>query len=206
MPVRPFFSGFLAVLFAVGAFSTPAAAAIATFAGGCFWCVESDFDNVPGVTKTVSGYTGGILRDPSYKQVVAGGTGHLEAVQIHFDPKIVSFEKLVDVFWHSVDPTDAGGQFCDRGASYATAIFANSPEQLKIAENSKKALTKSGTVNKPVVTPILKATAFYPAEGYHQGYYKKNPIRYRFYRTSCGRDRRLKAVWGEDAHRGITKH
>ncbi|MBT3536774.1 MAG: peptide-methionine (S)-S-oxide reductase MsrA [Rhodospirillaceae bacterium] len=187
----------------------PAAAkgeAIATFAGGCFWCVESDFDTVKGVKKPISGYTGGLLRNPTYKQVVAGGTGHLEAVQIHYDPQVTSYEKLLDVFWHSVDPTDAGGQFCDRGASYATAIFANSPEQKKIAEKSKAALVKSGALKKPIVTPVVAASTFTPAEGYHQDYYTKNPLRYRFYRTSCGRDRRIKALWGEDAHRGIEKH
>ena len=159
-----------------------------------------------GVKKTISGYTGGLLRNPTYKQVVAGGTGHLEAVQIHYDPQVTSYEKLLDVFWHSVDPTDAGGQFCDRGASYATAIFANSPEQKKIAEKSKAALVKSGALKKPIVTPVVAASTFTPAEGYHQDYYTKNPLRYRFYRTSCGRDRRIKALWGEDAHRGIEKH
>lgn len=210
MTLRSQLSGLLAGIFVFGtALSAQAAAkgdAIAIFAGGCFWCVESDFDHVPGVKKTISGYTGGILRDPTYKQVVAGGTGHIEAVQIHYDPMVVSYEKLLDVFWHSVDPTDAGGQFCDRGASYATAIFARSPEQKKLAEKSKAALEKSGALDKPIVTPIVTAAKFYPAEGYHQDYYKKNPIRYRLYRTSCGRDRRVKALWGKNAHRGIKKH
>ena len=210
-PLRLLGNGLLAGMLLLGA-ALPASAAaakgdaIATFAGGCFWCVESDFDNVPGVKKTISGYTGGLLRNPTYKQVVAGGTGHLEAVQIHYDPKVTSYEKLLDVFWHSVDPTDAGGQFCDRGASYATAIFANSPEQKKVAEKSKAALVKSAVLNKPIVTPIVMASTFTPAEGYHQDYYNKNPVRYRFYRTSCGRDRRIKSLWGEDAHRGIKKH
>ncbi len=179
---------------------------IATFAGGCFWCVESDFDGVPGVVKTISGYTGGLLKDPSYKQVVAGGTGHIEAVQIHFDPKKVSYEKLLDVFWHSVDPTDDGGQFCDRGLSYSTAIFANSPEQKKAAEASRKMLMEAGKLDKPVVTPIREARPFYAAEDYHQDYYKKNPLQYRFYRYGCGRDARIQALWGKDAHRGIEKH
>jgi peptide-methionine (S)-S-oxide reductase len=211
MVLRSLWSGFLVAVFLAGALmlAPPASAkgeAVAVFAGGCFWCVESDFDNVTGVKKTISGYTGGILKDPTYQQVTAGGTGHIEAVEIHYDPQVVSYEKLLDVFWHSVDPTDAGGQFCDRGASYATAIFAKSPEQKKLAEKSKAALVKSGILNKPIVTPIVTASVFYPAEGYHQDYYKKNPIRYRFYRTSCGRDRRVKALWGKDAHRGISKH
>ena len=160
---------------------------------------------MPGVKKTVSGYTGGLLLNPTYKQVTAGGTGHLEAVRIHYDPLVTSYEQLLDVFWHSVDPTDAGGQFCDRGSSYATAIFAVTPKQKALAEKSKAALIKSRALNKPIVTPILKAGTFTPAEDYHQDYYTKNPLRYRFYRASCGRDRRLKALWGKNAHRGIKK-
>jgi peptide-methionine (S)-S-oxide reductase len=180
--------------------------AIAVFAGGCFWCVESDYDYVPGVTKTISGYTGGILQNPTYGQVTAGGSGHIEAVQIHYDPQKTSYEKLLDVFWRSVDPTDAGGQFCDRGASYATAIFANSPEQKKIAEASRAKVTKSGALERPIVTPVRLAGKFYPAEGYHQDYYKKNPVRYKFYRYSCGRDAKVKELWGDEAHKGINKH
>lgn len=179
---------------------------IATFAGGCFWCVESDFDTVPGVKRTVSGYTGGILMNPSYKQVTAGGTGHREAVQIYFDPAQVSYETLLEIFWRSVDPTDAGGQFCDRGQSYETAIFANSPEQKRLAEASKQRLIDSEALDAPIVTPIETAGAFYEAEGYHQDYYKKNPLRYAFYRFSCGRDDRVEELWGEDAHRGIAMH
>ena len=180
--------------------------AVATFAGGCFWCVESDFDFVPGVTRTVSGYTGGILKDPTYQQVTAGNSGHIEAVQIFFNPKKVSYEKLLDVFWRSVDPTDKGGQFCDRGDSYATSIFANSPEQKKIAEASLAMLQKSRVLKQPIVTPVRSAGAFYPAEGYHQDYYTKNPLRYKFYRLSCGRDARIKELWGDEAHKGIEKH
>lgn len=172
---------------------------VATFAGGCFWCVESDFDKVPGVVRTISGYTGGHLKDPTYKQVSAGGTGHREAVQVFYDPGKVSYEKLLQVFWRSVDPTDSGGQFCDRGASYETAIFANSPAQRRLAEASKEKLDESGVLDKPVATPIETAGAFYPAEGYHQDYYKKNPLRYRYYRYACGRDARLEEVWGEKA-------
>ena len=180
--------------------------AVATFAGGCFWCVESDFDRVPGVTRTISGYTGGILRDPTYRQVTAGGSGHIESVQIYYDPLKTSFEKLLDVFWHSVDPTDADGQFCDRGDSYATAIFANSPGQKNIAEASRAKLKKSGALKRPIVTPVRMAGTFYPAEGYHQNYYKKNPLRYKFYRLSCGRDSRIEELWGANAHKGIEKH
>lgn len=170
---------------------------VATFAGGCFWCVEADFDKVPGVVRTISGYTGGQLKNPTYKQVSAGGTGHREAVQIFYDPKKVSYEKLLDTFWRSVDPTDAGGQFCDRGQSYETAIFANSPAQRRLAEASKQKLNKSGVLKKPIVTPIETAGVFYPAEGYHQNYYKKNPLRYKYYRYGCGRDARVREVWGK---------
>jgi len=180
--------------------------AVATFAGGCFWCVESDFDYVPGVTRTISGYTGGLLKDPTYHQVGSGTTGHVEAVQIYFDPSKTSYEKLLEVFWHSVDPTDDGGQFCDRGNTYVTAIFANTPEQKKLAEESRARLMKSGVLKQPIVTPVRTAGPFYPAEGYHQDYYKKNPLRYKFYRFSCGRDARIKELWGADAHKGIEKH
>ncbi len=179
---------------------------IATFAGGCFWCVESDFDNVPGVLRTISGYTGGHLKDPTYKDVSAGGTGHREAVRIFFDPKKVTYTALLNIFWRSVDPTDAGGQFCDRGESYETAIFANSAEQRRLAEASKRKLQHSGALNRPIVTPIETAGRFYPAEDYHQDYYKKSPLRYKLYRFGCGRDKRIRDLWGEDAHKGIAKH
>ena len=179
---------------------------IATFAGGCFWCVESDFDNVPGVVRTISGYTGGHLKDPTYKDVSAGGTGHREAVRIFFNPKKVTYSALLDIFWRSVDPTDAGGQFCYRGVSYETAIFANSAEQRRLAEASKRKLQHSGALNRPIVTPIETAGRFYPAEDYHQDYYKKSPLRYKLYRYGCGRDQRIRDLWGEDAHKGIAKH
>ncbi len=179
---------------------------VATFAGGCFWCVESDFDNVAGVVRTISGYTGGAVSDPTYEQVSAGGTGHREAVQIFYDPKRVGYATLLEIFWRSVDPTDAGGQFCDRGESYETAIFANSLEQKQGAEVSKGALQRSAVLGRPVVTPIEVAGPFYPAEDYHQDYYKKNPLRYNFYRYRCGRDARIEELWGEDAFRGIAKH
>ncbi len=178
----------------------------ATFAGGCFWCVESDFDYVPGVVSTTSGYTGGDLVDPTYKRVSAGGTGHREAVRIVYDPTKTSYAKLLDVFWRSVDPTDGGGQFCDRGESYETAIFANSPEQKRLAEESKRALETSAVLDQPIVTPIELAGPFYPAEGYHQDYYEKNPIRYKFYRYRCGRDDRIEDLWGAEAFRGIAEH
>ena len=180
--------------------------AVATFAGGCFWCVESDFDTVPGVVETISGYTGGTVANPGYKQVSEGGTGHREAVQIRYDPEQVSYERLLHIFWRSVDPTDGGGQFCDRGESYQTAIFAGNEKERRLAEASKEALEQSTVLDEPVVTPIEPAGEFYPAEGYHQDYYTKNPVRYRFYRFSCGRDSRVQQVWGKQAHDGIERH
>ncbi len=176
---------------------------IAVFAGGCFWCVESDFDKVPGVLKTISGYTGGHLKNPTYKQVTRENTGHREAVQITFDPKKVTYEKLLHIFWRTVDPTDQGGQFCDRGHSYTTAIYATTKEQRRLAELSKKEIEKAGTLKQNIVTPIEDAKTFYPAEGYHQDYYKKNPGRYNFYRYSCGRNAKVKRVWGKEAFSGI---
>lgn len=178
--------------------------ATAIVAGGCFWCVESDFDKVPGVVSTVSGYTGGALANPSYKQVSAGGTGHREAVKITFDPSRVSYEELLNVFWRTVDPTDAGGQFCDRGKSYETAIFVESEEQRRIAEASKAAA--DAELDGDIVTPIEDAGPFYPAEEYHQDYYNKNSLQYKYYRWSCGRDARVKEVWGDQAFRGIPGH
>jgi peptide-methionine (S)-S-oxide reductase len=173
----------------------------AIFAGGCFWCVESDFDHVPGVVSTTSGYTGGHLDNPSYQDVVTETTGHREAVLVEFDPSKVSYEQLLDVYWHSVDPTDAGGQFCDRGESYTTAIYTNSMEQQKEATASAKEIGKE--LGKPVATLIAPAKTFYPAEDYHQNYYEKNPIRYKYYRFGCRRDARIDTIWGKDAHRGI---
>ena len=180
--------------------------AVATFAGGCFWCVESDFDTVPGVVETISGYTGGTVENPTYRQVTKGGTGHREAVQIHYDPKQVSYERLLHIFWRSVDPTDGGGQFCDRGESYQTAIFAGSEEERRLAEASREALEQSMVLDAPVVTPIETAGEFYPAEDYHQDYYTKSPFRYRYYRFACGRDSRVQQVWGREAHDGIGAH
>jgi peptide methionine sulfoxide reductase msrA/msrB len=173
------------------------ATATATFAGGCFWCVESDFKKVAGVTDVVSGYTGGKEIHPTYEQVSAHRTGHLEAVQIRFDPKKVSYEYLLEYFWRHIDPTDAGGQFCDRGEQYRSAIFTHNEDQRRAAEQSKDKLSKSGVLGKPVATQIRGYEVFYPAEGYHQGYAEKNPLRYQYYRFSCGRDQRVKEVWGE---------
>ncbi len=171
----------------------------ATFAGGCFWCMEKPFDQIPGVFETISGYTGGALEDPSYGQVSSGQTGHAEAVQVVYDPKTVSYETLLDTFWTNVDPVDSGGQFCDRGSQYRTEIFYHSAAQKNAAEASKQALTESQTLNRPIVTPITQVTEFYPAEDYHQDYYLKNPLHYKAYRFSCGRDQRLAKVWGKEA-------
>jgi peptide-methionine (S)-S-oxide reductase len=173
--------------------------AVAIFAGGCFWCMEGPFDALPGVVSTTSGYTGGSTPHPSYEQVSGGGTGHVEAVKVVYRPDQVSYEALLDVFWHNVDPLDADGQFCDRGPTYRSEIFVLDAEQRRLAEASKRGLEESGRFDAPIVTPIRDATTFYPAEEYHQDYYRKNPIRYRFYRSGCGRDRRLEALWGSEA-------
>ncbi|KAB2912408.1 MAG: peptide-methionine (S)-S-oxide reductase MsrA [Hyphomicrobiaceae bacterium] len=176
-----------------------AATAVATFAGGCFWCVESDFDKVEGVLSTVSGYMGGRTKNPTYKQVSAGGTGHAEVVQVTYDPGKVSYQRLLDVFWRTVDPLDAGGQFCDRGDQYRTAIFTHTEEQKRLAEASKAALDKSGRFQQKIATEVTPAGEFTPAEDYHQDFYKRNPVRYQYYRFGCGRDARVKALWGEEA-------
>jgi peptide-methionine (S)-S-oxide reductase len=176
--------------------------ATAIFAGGCFWCVEADFDKVAGVLTTTSGYIGGHVDNPTYKQVSRGGTGHFEAVQITFDPAAVSYEDLLYVFWRSVDPTDAGGQFCDRGQSYETAIFTTTEEQRQEAETSKSDIEEQGLLRRPIVTQIQDAPEFFAAEDYHQDYYKKNPVRYKYYRHSCGRKKQIKRVWGDEAWLG----
>lgn len=174
---------------------TQARAATAIFAGGCFWCLESDMDKVKGVTQTIAGYTGGQLQNPTYQQVSAGGTGHYEALKVIYDPAQVSYPQLLNVFWHSIDPTDGGGQFCDRGDQYRSAIFYVNSAQKNEATASKNALIKSGQL-KQVATLILPASTFYPAEEYHQNYYLKNPVRYKYYRYRCGRDQRVAEVWG----------
>ena len=170
--------------------------ATAVFAGGCFWCVEADFDKLPGVLATESGYAGGSLKNPTYEQVSAGRTGHAESVRVTYDPKKVSYETLLDYFWHHVDPTVKDRQFCDVGNQYRTAIFFEDDSQRRSAEASKAMLEKSGRLPH-VYTEIAPAGTFYPAEEYHQDYYKKNPIRYKYYRTSCGRDARVNEVWGK---------
>jgi peptide-methionine (S)-S-oxide reductase len=172
--------------------------ATATFAGGCFWCMEPPFDKLPGVHSTTSGYTGGHVPNPSYEAVSEGNTGHVEAVQVVYDPKQVSYEKLLDVFWRNVDPLSGDGQFCDRGPTYVSAIFYHDDEQRRLAEESKQRL--DGRFAQPIVTSIRPAATFYPAEAYHQDYYQKNPIRYKFYRSRCGRDARLAALWGPSPH------
>ncbi|HEX8214999.1 MAG TPA: peptide-methionine (S)-S-oxide reductase MsrA [Allosphingosinicella sp.] len=165
----------------------------AVFAGGCFWCTEADFEKVPGVTGAVSGYTGGGTADPSYEQVSAGGTGHYEAVRITYDPARVSYAQLVDYYFRTIDPTDAGGQFCDRGESYRTAIFVAAEAQRELAQKEKA--EADAALSAPVATPILPAAPFYEAEAYHQDYHKRNGFKYQYYRTRCGRDARLKQVW-----------
>lgn len=170
---------------------------VATFAGGCFWCMVKPFDQWPGVVSVISGYTGGHKENPTYEEVCSGTTGHVESVQITFDPDVMSYEQLLDVFWRQIDPTDASGQFVDRGSSYQTAIFVHSPEQRRIAEASKKHLDESGIFEKPVVTPILDAQPFYRAEGYHQDFYRTNPEHYQAYRSDSGRDTFLEKVWKE---------
>ena len=170
----------------------------ATFAGGCFWCMESPFDKLEGVISVTAGYTGGEKKNPTYEEVSAGGTGHAEAVQIVFDPSRIGYEKLVDIFWRNIDPTVKDRQFCDVGNQYRSAIFYHNESQRELALKSRSALEKSKPFKEPIVTEITPATEFYPAEEYHQHYYKKNPIRYKYYRTTCGRDKRLKELWGKE--------
>lgn len=169
--------------------------AVATFAGGCFWCVESDFDAVPGVISTISGYTGGTVNNPTYKQVSAGGTGHAEAVRITYDPDKVTYRQLLDHFWRNVDPTQKDGQFCDLGDQYRSAIFVHDEEQRKLAEESRKRV--AAELGQPIYTEIVEAGPFYKAEEYHQDFYKKTELRYKFYRWNCGRDQRLEQLWGK---------
>jgi len=170
----------------------------AIFAGGCFWCMEPPFEKLPGVVDVVSGYTDGRTKNPNYDNYAQDG--HIEAVEITYDPSKISYSKLLDVFWRQINPTDPGGQFVDRGPQYRTAIFYLDDEQKALAEKSKEALAASGRFDKPVVTEIRKASAFYPAEDYHQDYHKKNPLRYKFYRYRAGRDQFLDKVWGEGGH------
>lgn len=209
--LKPIALGVLIVIGAVvkGDHAKAAQTEILTVAGGCFWCVEADFEKVPGVVEVVSGFTGGTLENPTYKQVVGGGTGHIEAVQIEFDPSIVSRDELLSKFIRSVDPTDANGQFCDRGFSYTTAIFVSNREEM---ERAKAILSKAQKeLGQTIVTPVREATAFYPAEAYHQDYYKSSALvltragpktkasAYKFYRQACGRDERVRDLWGDAA-------
>jgi peptide-methionine (S)-S-oxide reductase len=197
------------ILIALLAVPMAARAEVAVFAGGCFWCVEADMDKVPGVSRTVSGFTGGTVADPTYKQVSKGGTGHYEAVEVTFDPGRTSYAELVAIFLRSIDPLDAGGQFCDRGDSYRTAIFVRSEAQKQAA--TAALAEASAALGRKVVTPVLGAGKFYPADDYHQDYYRQSEIiltragpkskkaAYKFYRDACGRDARVKAVWGDQA-------
>jgi peptide methionine sulfoxide reductase msrA/msrB len=170
----------------------------AIFAGGCFWCMEPPFEKLDGVKEVISGYTGGLKADPTYEEVSSGVTGHVEAVEVIYDPAKVSYDRLLDVFWRQINPTDGGGQFVDRGSQYVTGIFYFTEEQRRLAEASKQALDRSGRYDKPIVTPIKKAGPFYRAEEYHQDYYKKNPTRYKFYRYNSGRDQYLERVWAKE--------
>jgi peptide methionine sulfoxide reductase msrA/msrB len=170
---------------------------IATLAGGCFWCVESDFEKLPGVIKVISGYSGGSGENPTYETYAK--MGYIEAVQVYYDSRQITYTQILDYFWRHIDPTDGGGQFVDRGPQYRSAVFYNNEEEKKIAQSSKQALEKSGRFNKPIATEIIRLTVFYPAEDYHQDYYKKNPLRYNFYRSGSGRDRFIERTWGADA-------
>lgn len=199
--MRTYFTGLAVALALIAGMAMPAPAAeraTAIFAGGCFWCVEADFDKLPGVISTISGYTGGTVANPTYGQVSAGGTGHAEAVEVVYDPAKVTYAQLLDYFWHHVDPTVKDRQFCDNGHQYRTAIFVANEEERKLAEASKQKVAKE--LGKTIYTEIDKAGPFYKAEDYHQDYYEKNPAKYKFYRWSCGRDQRIEQVWG--AHKG----
>lgn len=188
------------VLFALaGATGWAQETAKATFAGGCFWCMEEAYDKVDGVTETVSGYAGGDVEDPTYQQVTRGNTGHYEVLQVTYNPEVVSYEELLYHFWRNVDPVDGGGQFCDRGSQYLSAIFYHNQRQERLARESLRELRRSDRFNQSIATDILELDEFYPAEGYHQNYYNKNPMRYSFYKTACGREARLQAVWAGEA-------
>jgi peptide methionine sulfoxide reductase msrA/msrB len=177
---------------------------VATFAGGCFWCMEPPFEKLPGVNAVISGYAGGAEVNPTYDDVSAGITGHVEAVQVYYDPAKITYEELLEVFWKQVDPTDDGGQFVDRGKQYRTVIFYHDEEQRKSAETSKERLAKSGRYAAPIITPLTAFTTFYPAEEYHQDYYKKNPLRYKYYRHNSGRDQYLAKVWNTSDLKKLT--
>lgn len=198
--MRRLLMSLIVVVAAAGASVARAEQAVAIFAGGCFWCVESDFDKVPGVLSTTSGYTGGNTKNPTYNQVSAGGTGHTEAVRIAYDPAKVSYRQLLDFFWRHHDPLVKNAQFCDHGSQYRAAIFVQNDAERQHAEASKKEV--QGILKKPVVTEISAASAFYPAEDYHQDFYKKNAVKYKFYRWNCGRDQRIEQIWGSQKGEG----
>lgn len=183
--------------FAGAAPALAAQTAVATFAGGCFWCTESDFDKVDGVVRTTSGYIGGHVDNPDYSRVSAGITGHTEGVEIEFDPAVVSYEKLLDIYWRSIDPTVDDRQFCDKGSQYRPEIFVHDSKQRSLAETSKKTVSETKPFKEPIKVMITDATRFWPAESYHQDYHTKSPLRYKFYRKSCGRDQRLNELWGD---------
>ena len=177
--------------------NTATATAKATFAGGCFWCMEPPYDKLPGVISTTSGYMGGKTKNPTYEQVTTGTTGHTEVVQVEYDPRKVTYAQLLEVFWRNIDPTQRDGQFCDQGSQYRSGIFYHDPEQQKLASASKSALEKNKPFKGDIVTEVTAAGEFYRAEAYHQDFYKKNPTRYKIYRSGCGRDARLQALWGK---------
>lgn len=201
--IRGLLAGYAALLLVLASLMpVPAGAgdgdtAYATFAGGCFWCIEADFEKLEGVLSVVSGYTGGDESNPTYKQVASGTTGHTEAVRVVYDPRAISYQALLDFFWRNIDPTVSDGQFCDDGAQYRSGIFYHDEYQRRAAEASRAALEKNKPFSDPIVTEITAATAFFPAEAYHQDYYKKHSIRYSYYRKACGRDSRLAELWGE---------
>jgi peptide-methionine (S)-S-oxide reductase len=174
-----------------------AAPAKAYFAGGCFWCMEEAFEQVEGVITVVSGYMGGTVANPSYEQVSGGSTGHAESIEVSYDPAKVSYQKLLDVFWHNVDPITPNAQFCDHGSQYRSAVFYGTDEEQRLSEESKMAIERSKQFSVPIVTQLVKASVFYLAEDYHQDYYKKNPLRYKYYKYGCGRAQRLQALWGK---------
>ena len=186
-----------ALLLSLGSHAGQDDSAVAVFAGGCFWCTEADFDKLPGVLETTSGYIGGSIENPTYEEVSSGRSGHIEAVQVRFDPRQTSYAKLLEAFWPSIDPVNGNGQFCDNGPQYRSAIFYLDAEQQRLAEASKTALAASGRLQQPIATVIQAATTFYAAEDYHQDYHTKNPLRYSYYRHGCGRDQRLQELWGK---------
>ena len=186
-----------ALLLSLGSHAGQDDSAVAVFAGGCFWCTEADFDKLPGVLATTSGYIGGAIENPTYEEVSSGRSGHIEAVQVRFDPRQTSYAKLLEAFWPTIDPVNGNGQFCDNGPQYRSAIFYLDAEQQRLAEASKTALAASGRLQQPIATVILAATTFYAAEDYHQDYHTKNPLRYSYYRHGCGRDQRLQELWGK---------